>query len=40
MKPGCRGWVTFRYERGPWAYALFDEAQEMRWMEADMVERR
>jgi hypothetical protein len=39
MTEGCRGWVTFRYERGPWAYALFDEETESRWMQADMPGR-
>ena len=31
MTEGCTGWVTFRYQRGAWAYGLYDEATEMRW---------
>lgn len=31
MTEGCTGWVTFRYQRGCWAYALYDEQTEMRW---------
>jgi hypothetical protein len=36
LTPGCRGWNTFRFEHGPWAYGLFDDKQIGRWMDADM----
>ena len=31
LTPDCPGWNSFRYQRGPWAYGLYDEKTEMRW---------